>query len=204
MSLDDISRLSEASTFVRSFPYATGPAYGLLLDRYAPGWHRTLKTGDGYDTLLATALRYHLPANLHQAAEQQATVYDGKGLRAAEMERERKRQRILAQNREKFIDGPTLTLAFRKMHVQFDPRNLQPFENAGMVYPTMRITDDWGILEATNGVLMKADWRGVIVVAPKASVGSSLKGDGWTLELKPGWRIVPGARKGDLVLVSGS
>jgi hypothetical protein len=203
-TLSDISRLGVASTFVRSFPYATGPAYGLLLDRYSPGWHRALKTGDGYDTLLGNALQVHLPTNLHQAAEQQATLYDGAALRASEVERERKRQQILAQNRAKFVAGPILTLPFRKMNVQFDPRMLQPLENAGTVYGKMRITDEWGILEATNGALMKTDWSAVIVVAPSVSAGSSLKGDGWTLELKPGWKIVPGARKGDFILVFGS
>lgn len=52
---------------------------------------------------------------------------------------------------------------------------------------------------------MKPDWSAVIVVAPTASTGSSLKGDGWTLEPKPAGKIVPGTRKAtDLILVSGS
>jgi hypothetical protein len=203
-TLSDISRLGAASTFVRSFPYATGPAYGLLLDRYSPGWHRALKAGDGYDTLLGSALHLAAPANLQQAAEQRAAAYDGAALRATEVERERKRQQILAQYRTKFVDGPILTLPLRKMSVQFNPSNLQPLEKAGTVYLTMRITDEWGILEATNGALMKPDWSAVIVVAPSVSAGSSLKGDGWTLELKPGWKIVPGARKGDFMLIFGT
>jgi hypothetical protein len=51
---------------------------------------------------------------------------------------------------------------------------------------------------------MKPDWSAVIVAAPSGSTGSTLNGDGWTLELKPGWKIVPGARKGDFMLSSGS
>jgi hypothetical protein len=66
----------------------------------------------------------------------------------------------------------------------------------------MRITDDWGILEATRGALMKPDWSAVIVCAPSIAAGASLKGDGWTLELKPGWKLVPGNRTGDFILVS--
>ena len=97
-----------------------------------------------------------------------------------------------------------LTLQFRHMHVQFDPRNLQPLGDAGTVYPNLRISDDWGILDAKNGALMKPDWSAVIVGAPSASIGSSLAGDGWALELKPGWKIVRGIRKGDFILESGS
>jgi len=64
------------------------------------------------------------------------------------------------------------------MHVQFDPRNLQPLADAGTVYPNLRICDDWGILDAKNGALLTPDWSAVIVVAPSVSAGSSLKGDG--------------------------
>jgi hypothetical protein len=139
-ALRDLSSHRDDSTFVRSFAYATGPAYGLLLDRYAPGWHQQLKPGDGFDVLLRTALHITLPADLHEEAERQATLYGGATLRAAEMESETKRQQTIALYRAKFLDGPVLTLQFRNMHVQFDPRNLQPLEKAGTVYPTMRVS----------------------------------------------------------------
>lgn len=81
---------------------------------------------------------------------------------------------------------------------------LQPLDKAGTVYPNMRISDDWGILEAKNGALMKSDWSAVIVTAPSVVTGTSLNGDGWTLKLDTGWKIVPDVRKGDFRLASGS
>ena len=38
----DLSFFVEAPTFVRSFAYATGPAYGLLLDQADPDWKAKL------------------------------------------------------------------------------------------------------------------------------------------------------------------
>jgi hypothetical protein len=73
------------------------------------------------------------------------------------------------------------------MHVQFDPRNLQPLEDAGTVYPNLRICDDWGIQDAKNGALLKLDWNAVIVVAPSVSTDSSLKGDGSTYSNNVRW-----------------
>jgi hypothetical protein len=192
------------ATFVRSFAYATGPAYGLLLDRYAPAWHTELKKGATFDALLRRSLRVTPPVNLRHAAEQRAAQYGGPTLLTAERAREIERQKVLARYRAAFIDGPVLTLHFRHMNVQFNPRNLQPLGDAGTVYPTMRISDDWGVLDAKNGALMKSDWSAVIVSAPASSEGSILNGEGWTLELKPGWKIVPGSRKGDFELPSGS
>ena len=46
-ALNDLSSHRDDSTFVRSFAYATGPGYGLLLDRYLPGMARSVESGPG-------------------------------------------------------------------------------------------------------------------------------------------------------------
>jgi hypothetical protein len=66
--------------------------------------------------------------------------------------------------------------------------------------PTMRISADWRVLEVQNGALLKPDWSAVSVEAP-TTLGTPLNGDGWMLELKPFWKIVPAERKGDFTLV---
>jgi len=98
------------------------------------------------------------------------------------------------------VNGPVLTLAFRHVNVQFNPQNLQPFGQAGTVYPTIRVVDDWGVIEGRNGALMKPDWSALVVPAPASVEGSRVSGDGWTLELEPGWKIVPASRPGDYTL----
>jgi hypothetical protein len=200
MALHDLSAHVSDATIVRSFAYATGPAYGLLLDRYAPEWHAALKAGDGFDVMLSRALRVAMAGNSQQLASERAAKYDGAALHAAEVDRDTKRQQLLAVNRGKFVDGPVLTLKFLKMNVQFDPRNLQPLGDAGTVYPTIRISDQWGVIEGKNGALMKPDWSALVVAAPSSTSGTHIVGDGWTLELTPGWKIVPDTRAGDFVL----
>ena len=204
MALHDLSAHVSDATFVRSFAYATGPAYGLLLDRYAPGWRKTLKPGAALDSMLLAAIQAGIPPNIEQAIAAYAARYDGPALHSAEVERDRARQQRLAIARRRFIDGPTLTLALRHMNVQFDPRNLQPLGDAGTVYPTIHISDDWGILDATNGALMKPDWSAIILEAPPTAADSVVRGDGWSLTLKPGWSVVPAARAGDFVLSAPS
>lgn len=199
-ALHDLSVHVGDPSFVRSFAYATGPAYGLLLDRYAVGWRQQLAGGLRFDTKLQQALGMEAPSDVQRLAGQRAQRYDGATLRISETERENKRQQTLAANRRKFIDGPVLLLPFQHMKVQFNPSNLQPLGEHGTVYPTMRISDDWGVLEASDGALMKSDWSAVTVTAPEKPADSPLKGEGWVLQLKPGWQLAPGARKGDWVL----
>lgn len=200
MALHDLSAHVGDATFVRSFAYATGPAYGLLLDRYVPGWRRNLKSDGAFDLMLRGAIHTKAPGKIAQ----RAASYDGAALHASEVERDRNRHAVLTLYRGEFIDGHKLTLHFRHMNVQFDPRNLQPLGDAGTVYPTIHISDDWGILDAKNGALMKPDWSAVVVSAPTSTSGSTASGDGWTLALKPGWTIVPDSHSGDFVLSAPS
>ncbi len=198
----DLSRASADSSFVRSFAYATGPAYGLLLDHYDPHWQSKLKSGVGVDTLLWDALKLQLHVDLQGLVTAKAAQYDGAALLSAETAHDTQRREVLAHNQQLFLAGPTLTLPFRHMQVQFNPRNLQPLGNAGTVYPTIRISDEWGVLEVKEGALMKPDWSAAIVVAPPDVSGNHISGRGWTLELKPGWTLKPGSRPGDLVLLA--
>jgi len=185
-------------TFVRSFAYATGPAYGLLLDAAAPGW----RSGLVADSNLAWMLRDAIHASPSGDVATIAARYDGAALRATETAREAAHRAQLARNRARFVDGPVLALAFQRMQVQFDPRNLQPLDGAGTVYPNLRISDAWGTLEVDGGALIRSDWSAVVVPAPASADARPLQGDGWRLELAPGWTLAPDARRGDWALVA--
>jgi hypothetical protein len=41
---------------------------------------------------------------------------------------------------------------------------------------------------------------GVVVTAPQSMEGVRVAGDGWTLELSVGWRVVPGLKPGSFRL----
>jgi hypothetical protein len=86
-TLRDLSNQAKVPSLVRSFAYATGPAYGLLLDRYRPDWRTALQTGQTLPELLQSALKLTLPADLEHATQQQAVRYDGVALHATEAER---------------------------------------------------------------------------------------------------------------------
>ncbi|TKR33786.1 hypothetical protein FCE95_05795 [Luteimonas gilva] len=198
-ALNDLQAHVGDPSFVRSFAYATGPAYGMLLDDFAPGWRKRLGGAPSdLGTRLRDAARIEIPAGEAVLAAA-AARYDGAALRATETVREQKRLAQLARNRARFVDGPVLTLALVHMSVQFNPSNLQPLDGVGTVYPTMRVTDDWGTLEVADGAVMRSDWKAVILAAPD-NAGTALQGPGWKLTLKPGWALAPGERAGDYVL----
>lgn len=195
-----LGRGTQTETFVRSFAYASGPAYGLLLDHAAPDWRKALASADDLGDLLRAALSIVLPTALKEEAGQRAKRYDGEQLMADEAKRDTARRQRRNRYRARFVDGPVLVIPLKAPSVQFDPRNLHPFGDLGTVYPTMTLTDAWGMLTVTKGALMNTNWSEVRVVAPKDTTARPVKGDGWILELKKDWMLQPGKRTGNYVL----
>ena len=83
--------------------------------------------------------------------------------------------------------------------IGFDPNQLVSLEGQGTVYPTLRVTDAWGVLEVSDGALLSWQSGTVRVEAPKG--GADRSGPGWVLSLEPGWTLEPGERDGDWKLV---
>src|SRR5918993_686317 len=56
--LTDAEAAALESSFVRTFAYTSGPAYGLLLDAASPGWTRRVRGADDLAMLLMRALAF--------------------------------------------------------------------------------------------------------------------------------------------------
>jgi hypothetical protein len=187
----------QAKTFVRSFAYLSGPAYGLLLDERQPGWRSTLSANSDLGALLGGTVGSQPPPD----AQQRSQVYGGAGLRISETERAVETEAKQAHYRNLLVDGPTLKLMDAgKFNFSFDPNTVVPLPGAGNVNPSMEVSDVWGTLKADQGALLSTDMKSVTVSAPASISGSHITGRGWILELAPGWRIVPGEHAGQYIL----
>lgn len=197
-TVHDLAAHTGDPSFVRSFAYATGPAYGLLLDRFAPGWRGRLAQAPSLADALAAAVAVSVPDPGAAAGR-----YAGGALRQAEDARAAERAARQARYQQALVDGPVLRLAFHHMKIAFDPRNVLVLADHGTVYPSLRVVDDWGVLEATDGALVASDFSAATVAAPAApppATARELAGPGWHLQLADHWRVVAGERAGDLTL----
>jgi hypothetical protein len=187
----------QGESFIRTFAYISGPAYGVLLDDASPGWQRALRSSDDLGILLMNALAVQ-PAN---DAAGVAAEYGGVELRAAEQQREQLRQDRINELRLRFVDGPVLVLPGGGSGAS-DSRGAVVIPGSGTVYfHTYRAWGDWGRLEAENGVLLASDGRSRRVPAPVRRDDGSFSGDGWTFRAAPGWTVREGARRGDYEVV---
>ncbi|HEX8898583.1 MAG TPA: hypothetical protein VF751_07795 [Chthoniobacterales bacterium] len=199
---DELKEAPTKKTFVRSFAYATGPAYGLLLDDTGGGWRQVVRSRRDLAELLLERTGTTLPEKIEAAANECAPKYGSAELAANEDRREQNRRDLVKSYRARLIDGPTLLIPLQKMNMQFDPGNLVPLDSLGTVYPNIRIVDNWGILTVSKGgALLSADFSRVTVPAPAKIVPPLIEGDGWTLRLNSGWSLRSGERHGDFTLL---
>lgn len=196
-ALRDLSAFVASPSFVRSFAYATGPAWGLLLNDADPAWRGQIRSGQRLDQLLETALK--LPPTAPADVQARAALYDDGSLRAAEVRRDEETRARLAELKARLVDGPVLSLPLVHASFQFNPQTLKPLGEFGTVYPTLKLSADWGVLEVEDGALLNPAAKTAAVSAAGVDP-ATLKTPAWRLALNKGWVVAPGARRGDLVV----
>ena len=184
------------TSFVQTFAYASGAGYGLLLDASSPGWHRKFTGARDFGHLLAAAAGVTAAPDAAAAAAR----YDGATLRAAEEQRDREQQAIIAQLRRRYVDGPVLVVP-RAGSGSINNAGATVIPGAGTVYRALGTKGAWGFFEAGGGAMIAADGQTVSLPAPVVVDATTLKGDGWTATVSPGWIVQPGPRPGSFRVV---
>jgi hypothetical protein len=194
-------------TFVRAFAYGTGPAIGVLLDHFSPDWRKRVMTQRDIGAILARAIHYQTPRDLAGTARARANDYGWREVDLSEAARDSARAPAMREYRARLDAGPTLT--FRQsqdsLSWSYDPTELIAFDLYSTIYPSGNFSAPWGKLTVEKGgVLVRNDFSTIKVGAPHDAVssqGTVVKGDGWTLELNPGWSLkADPSRPGSLIV----
>ncbi len=188
----------------RSFAYATGPAYALLLDMTGANWPKDIKASSNLAS--QAALTWRINDVSADDAESRVAAYSGERMIASEKARETNRIAQEAKLRARFLEGPNLTLPVgSKFNFSFDPNGAVPLAGIGIVYESSKISDEWGTLDVKfGGVLITRNDKGLItgvVVPSPITKDKSVEGEGWQLKLSPGWTVVESqAKLGQLIV----
>jgi hypothetical protein len=191
-----LAAADSGTSFVRTFAYASGAGYGLLLDALTPGWHRKITAASDVGQLLSAAAGVTAAPDAVAAAAR----YDGAQVRAAEEQRDREQQAIIAEVRRRYVNGPVLIVP-RAGSGSINNMGATVIPGAGTVFRAMANKGAWGFFDAPGGALVSADEETIWLPAPVVVDATTLKGDGWTATVGPGWTVQPGPRPGSLRVV---
>jgi len=192
-------------SFVSSFAYITGPMYCFLLDNSGKKWREKIGEVKSLTKLLAESYSIKFNDSVKDEALNYLMTKGDSEILDFEEAREKKMEEQTALLKEKFFQKPVIILKLENMSVQYDPRNLIPIDSIGTVYPNIRISDNWGILEVNNEAFLASDWRSIIVALPEkfaSTVGAeTINTKDWKLEIKKGWTLKSVPRKGCYTVV---
>ena len=173
-------------TFVRSFAYLTIPLYGTLLSKFDKFWNKHIDNNTNLTDFFIKSFNLHIPDTLGVEIINQ---YGLSKINPDETKREERIKQLTVEYKAKFIEQPHLEIRFEKMSVSFDPRNIMPIEGYGTVYPTLRVSDNWGILTVSNGALLGTNWDKITVSEPTLINKDKVIGNGWTIDLNSGYFV---------------
>ncbi len=181
-----ITAFQNYPTFVRSFAYLTTPLYGILLSRSDKYWNRQTDSNTNLTDFFIKSFNLKIPDTI---GEEIMNQYGLPGINTSENKREERIKQLILEYKAKFIEQPHLEIRFEKMSVSFDPRNIMPIEGFGTVYPTLRVSDNWGILTVTDGALLGTNWDKITVSEPTLISKDKVAGKGWTIDLNSGYIV---------------
>jgi hypothetical protein len=203
-----VTKREHLGTYVRGFAYGTGPALGVLLDRFAPAWRTEVRTHRDPASLLAQAIQFQPPATIGATARERAREYGWVQVDSEEGDRERVRAPEMLRYQSRLVDGPTITFRQSRDSLAwgFDPNSLIGYDLSHTIYPSGSFSAPWGSLSAdSGGVLVRNDMAVLTVEAPTGELppGRHVVGRGWTLDLNTGWRLAPDPdRRGSYIVLA--
>lgn len=201
---DKIKHANMIPSFVRSFAYISGPLYSFLLDKSGIDWRTNINETSRITEIIQSAFEIIITDDVQVEAQSILNDYKDSEILIFEENRAQKQIAKLEHLKEKFLSKPVLVLPLQNMSMQFNPSNLVSIENVGTVYPNIRITDNWGILNVTNDALIPANFRSVLISLPDnfslQQDQTNIHSDDWTIELNKGWILTPSEKKGSYLL----
>ena len=168
----------------RSFAYASGPAWGLLLDRHRPDWRR-----------LKTKLDLPEMMPLEAAAAARADDYGGTAILAEETLAAAERARRIKAAMAATAPARALRLPLAQMSMDFDPNRVSSGPDGSSLYEKINLGDRWGRIRIDGTPLRIApDFTAAFAPWPLPS---------GALELAKGWRVEEQAGAGAALVPPG-
>jgi len=194
--ISQIDRFYTYPTFVRSFAYFTIPVYGFMMQQSDPAWNLKIGKKTNLTDFMMTVYKMGPSTIDRKEIVKIGKSYNIDAISEFEHDREFRRVEQVKKYKVLFLGDSIFKIRLENMNIGFSPANLVPLDDYGTVYPNLRITDNWGILEVDScGALVSSNWQQVTVSYPRVITDTMVEGRGWRLKLNSGWKLGKEAAK---------
>ena len=176
-------------TFVRSFAYATIPVYGYFMRQTEKNWNLKINSKTNLTEFISNFFGIK-PQNLNlENIKKIGESYNFESIGKFEENREVKQIKLIEMLKKRFLGDSTFVIVFENMNIGYNPCNIIPLDTFGLVYPNLRVTDNWGILEVDSCGALVSNWVKVTITAPTQTTDTLISGKGWKLKLNSSWKL---------------
>ncbi len=198
--VSEIDQFFGVPSFVRSFAYITVPVYGYFMQQADGKWNLKINNNTDLTSFINTFFKTGPSEPGKKEIQRLGKSYGIKTITAFEEKREITRLEQKKTYRARFLGNNALVIGLEDIRIGFYPGNLFPLDSLGTVYPNLRITDNWGILEVDScGALISKDWQHVTIGPPLVVSDTMVSGNGWKLKLNSRWKVEKEAGKYKLI-----
>lgn len=211
-AIHQINEREAAETYTRPFPYATGPAYGLIFDYLNVDWKKGLDVTYNFLEIYETKIikKEIVLTNTHISDAKKRNNFEK--IHQEELSKKTKREDLINFYTKMLIDSPTLSVTSidEKYGRMYNMNGTISFDEDRTIFSSIKGTakskEDFGNFYIKDGELGKTGilgtWIGDILKftfpLPKRIEGNKIIGEFYELELNKGWEIVKINDKGSL------
>lgn len=171
-------------TYVRSFAYFTIPVYGYFLQRTDKDWNLKITNNTNLTDFMISFWNVDSQVLSNNDILQLGKEYGIDSIIENETQREIEIEELKSNYKKTFLSDSIVELRLENMNIGFNPSNIMPLDSLGTIYPNLRITDNWGILEVDScGALISTEWNKVTISYPELVTDTLISGKGWRLKL---------------------
>lgn len=213
--ISEINQREQAQTYTRPFPYATGPAYGLIFDHLKIDWKIGLDTTYNFLNIYEQKyLKRKIKTNNRKIKlAQQRNNY--KEIHKQELNKKIENEKVINYYTDLFFKKPTLTvkLVDSLYGRTFDMNGIIILKDKGIVYSMLKGVDgsknNFGNFSTikgkeklgTSGVLMSFNGKEYTFPLPINIEKNKVIGEYYIIELSKGWEAIKVNEKGDMKIV---
>lgn len=190
--LEYLDRIYGMSSYARSYGAVHGALYASLL--YDGGYDFKLLQPDVNDlgSLLKELTKIELPSVCRDVAGSLAFSYDLDQITKEEEKRTADIKESLHKQTSTFTDKAIVLFELESPYFDFEPEDIHPLDTMGILYSSMRVSDNWGKLTIDKGgCLVSNNYKYLRITAKGYKAEKNhISGEGWLLIIADGWEMV--------------
>lgn len=180
------------------------PSYSSVYGNISGALYASLLYDAGYDLravgnstadlgeIVRQVYKTELPEICRDVAGSLALCYDLPMITNEEQKRLASIQQRLHKLTSVFTEKSVVYLELEDPSFDFEPEDIQPVDTLGILYNSMRVSDNWGKLAVDKGgCLVSGNFRFLRITARGFRTEKNrISGEGWNLILNDGWELV--------------